>query len=638
MAEEIRNPMQTTHFDEEELMLYLDGELPAREAELVVRHLPVCPDCNQKWTELRETSLACDQFLQEFAESLPAPPHNWEGFENQIRESFATSQEKRPSWGQRFAGSVRGFTSGPLLPWTLSGAAAAVAMVFLFMHPLAKPSLSINDVLSRCEQASATAAVGASPVVYQKLRITDSAAPRKAVTVQFWSDRKLGRFREAMVSSSPAETEKAKTDRPASAAPGEPEQLLRDLHAVYEANQLPANAPFSAQTFRGWTETGEPKQEGMREDRLGDGEKIYRLSAQAVAPPANSAADAPFLHTMELLVRASDWHAVAQRLTVSSRGSEHTYEIAELEYRLISPSQVPGNLFGGEEKASAPVTEIGAQTFVEEKPSQMDLAVEALERLDRVDALMQDQITVTRTGTSGVQIHGTVRNEARKAEIMASLGNLTSDPVVKVNLISAMSISSSGASQLAHPIQMQSVEVQINPSGSIAEVRSYLSAHRALTERELDQAADRFVTDAVGHSSAAQLHAQVLKSVVEIGAFGEAGFVPPQTRERLRVLVGRHAQASLREAQALEQQLAPVFGHNGAAEKSLPAEVATGDNLPTMANLLLSRATEGDRMLWQAFSSNASSADRNALTDVRFWIVLKEECALAAKLGDTAHP
>jgi len=142
----------------------------------------------------------------------------------------------------------------------------------------------------------------------------------------------------------------------------------------------------------------------------------------------------------------------------------------------------------------------------------------------------------------------------------------------------------------------------------------------------------------VGHSSAAQLHAQVLKSVVEIGAFGEAGFVPPQTRERLRVLVGRHAQASLREAQALEQQLAPVFGHNGAAEKSLPAEVATGDNLPTMANLLLSRATEGDRMLWQAFSSNASSADRNALTDVRFWIVLKEECALAAKLGDTAHP
>jgi len=642
MAEETRNSLQTNHFEEEELMLYLDGELPAREAERVVRHLPVCPDCNQRWTELREASLACEQFQQAFAESLPEPPRNWEGFEEQIRASFATSPKKQPFWGQRFAGLIRGFTSGPLLPWTLSGAAAAVAMMFLFVHLPAKPSLSVNDVLNRCEQASVGPAVGASPVVYQKLRITDSAAPQKSVTVQFWSDRKLGRFREAMVSSSSAETEQGKKDRPATAAQREPEQLLLDLHAVYDANQLPANAPLSAQAFRVWTQAGGRKQEGIREDRLGDGEKIYRLSVQAAALPANSAADAPFLHTMELLVRASDWHAVAERLTVSRRSGEHTYEIAELEYRLISPSQVPGNLFGGQDNASAPVAEIGAHTLVEEKPSQVDLAVEALERLDRVDALVQDQIAVARTGRSGVEIHGTVRNEARKDEILASLGNLASDPVVKLNLVSAGSVPSTRASQLAHPIQMQSIEVQINQSGSTAEVRNYLSAHRPLTERELDQAADRFVTDAVGHSTAAQLQAQALKSVVETGAWvgsgGETGFVSPQTRERLRVLVGRHAQASLREAEALEQQLAPVFGHNGVAEKSLGVEAATGDNLPAMANLLLSRATESDRMLWQAFSSNANSADRNALTDVRFWIVLKEECALAAKLGGTAHP
>jgi hypothetical protein len=168
-------------------------------------------------------------------------------------------------------------------------------------------------------------------------------------------------------------------------------------------------------------------------------------------------------------------------------------------------------------------------------------------------------------------------------------------------------------------------------------VRNYLAAHRHLPEQELDRAADRFVTDAVEHSTAAQLQAQALKNIVEVGPSPETGFVSAQTREKWRHLVLRHSQASLREVQQLELQLAPVFPHK-TAEGKLPAESDGNYGLPVAAKLLLNRTTDSDRILWQAFSSNASTADSDGLTDAKFWMMLKEECALATQLVEKVQP
>jgi hypothetical protein len=341
---------------------------------------------------------------------------------------------------------------------------------------------------------------------------------------------------------------------------------------------------------------------------------------------------------MELLVRASDWHAVAQRMTVTTPAGDHTYEIAELEYRPISLGQLPANLFGAQNSALAVTSDLGSHTLPSEKLSQTDLAVEALERLDRTDALVKDQVVVTRAGNGELEIRGIVRSEARAAEIVASLGALASDPAVRLNLLSAANAQSKGASSLTHPIQMQAVEVQLGQSPTAAEVRSYLAATHHLPDRELDQAADRFVTDAVEHSTAAQLNAQALRNIVAVASWQPTGFVSPQTQEKWRLLVVRHSQASLHEVQSLEQQLTPVFAHAKPAGESLPPEPEAKNGLPAVADLLLNRTTDTDRMLWQAFSSNATASDRNGLTDAKFWTMLKEECALATQLTEKVHP
>jgi anti-sigma factor RsiW len=646
MAEEIKNTAQGTHFDEAQLMLYLDGELPSSEANQLKTHLLACPECRQEFSDLQEANQAFITFQGQFNESLPEPPLNWADFSERLEETLAEPVAERrtwwsqswlrQSWLRKFADSVRQTGSGAIVPWTLSGAAAALALVFFLLHSPVKHPLTADEVLSRAQQQSVRLDASVTPVVYQKISITDSAAPQAAVTVQIWNDKKNGRFREEAVNGADTDRTNGTRKSAGKARKAEPQSLLQDVNAVFAANQLPLSAPVSAEAFKAWVQTPGRKDESMSKEQFGGGE-AYRLSVK-VADAGIPAGNSPFIRAMDLLVRANDWHAVAERLTVASVAGTHTYQIAELEYRVIPLSELPGNVFGALEGGASPMLDSGMVAAPGTgQLSFADLAVEVLDRLDSVDALVQDQIIVTRAGNEGLQIGGIVRSESRKAEILGALGSLASNPAVKLNLLSAGDARSLGTTPLTHPIQLQSVEVLLNEAGSIPEVRSYLAVHRHVAERDLDQAADHFVTDAVEHSTEAQLHAQALKQIVEILPLSGAGPVSPETRERWRALVGRHAQASRREIHQLEQQLSPVFV-SAASGGALASGSAGEEGLQPEASRLLNMTTDSDRILWQAFSSNASAVDRRGLTEAEFWRMLKEEDSLAAHIVEKAHP
>ncbi|MDR3727822.1 MAG: zf-HC2 domain-containing protein [Terracidiphilus sp.] len=636
MSEEIKNTALGTHFDEEQLMLYIDGELPSSEANQVKTHLFACLECRQEFSELQEANQAFTTFQEQCSEALPEPPLNWADFSQRLQETLAQPVAERQTWWRRFSDYVRQTASGAILPWTLSGAAAAMALVFLLLHSPAKDPLTVDDVLSRAQQERASLDASVAPVVYQKISITDSAVPQTPITVQIWNDQKNGRFREEAVNG--ADTDRTGEARKSAgkARQAEPPSLLRDVNAVFAANHLPLTAPVSAEVFKAWVQSPGHKDESISKEKFAGGD-AYRLSAK-VADSGIPVASTPFIRAMDLLVRANDWHAVAERLTVASPAGTHTYEIAELEYRVIPLSELPGNVFGALEGSAAPISDSGmVATPGAVQLSFADMAVDVLDRLDSVDALVQDQIVVTRAGNEGLQIGGIVRSESRKAEILGALGSLASNPAVKLNLLSAGDARAVGTTPLTHPIQLQSVEVLLNEAGSIPEVRTYLAVHRHVPERDLDQAADHFVSDAVEHSTEAQLHAQALKHIVEILPLSNTGPVGPETREKWRALVSRHAQASRREIRQLEQQLSPVFAH-AASGATLASGSAGEEDLQPEASRLLNMTTDSDRILWQAFSSNASAADRRGLTEAEFWLMLKEEDSLAAHIVEKAHP
>ena len=617
MTEQFKNPALTTHIEEAALLLFLDGELSSSAAECVEKHLGVCSACRHLCEELREAEELCSQFQQSIF--VPAPPRNWTGFEERLRaESAKPVAELEPAaervtWHDCVTRLLKVLRVGVLAPYALSGAVAVFLLGVLFWHsPMRRPSP--NEVLVHAEQASLQQKASASLAVYQKLRVTEETTPRVSATVQTWNAQRPERFHES------DEDTKDST------------ALVWNVKAVYGANHLRWNEPLSPEAFHAWADSVAERQETLQEEPLENGERGYRLVARL--GPEKATQGNNMIQSMELLVRASDWHAVEARLTTFDHARMHTYEVAELEHKLIPLTQLPGNFFSETSESSAPVADTGIPGMPGSTQSFADLAVNVLERLDRVDALAQDQIVVIRAGREGMQVDGVVRSETRRAEIVSALGALATDPAVKLNLLSAGDPRALGAVPLAHPIKIQTVEVQLRTSGDIAAVRSYLSANRHLSGQELDRAADRFVTDAVEHSTAAQLNAQAFRTIVETGDAVELEVAQPATREKWQAMLARHARASQREVLALDQQLTEVFAH---AAPSSVALSGTDTDLRLSSEHLLQMTTDSDRLLWQAFSSNARAAGRIGLTDARFWKMLKEEAQLAAQLAEKIH-
>jgi len=89
MFEGIKNTAHGTHFDEAQLMLYIDGELPSSEANQVKTHLLACPECRQEFSDLQEANEAFATFQGQCSAALPAPPLNWADFSERLQETLA---------------------------------------------------------------------------------------------------------------------------------------------------------------------------------------------------------------------------------------------------------------------------------------------------------------------------------------------------------------------------------------------------------------------------------------------------------------------------------------------------------------------------------------------------------------------
>lgn len=110
----------TTHpVAAEEIMAWLDGELPAAEAQTVVAHISVCSEC----ATLRDEFMNTSQILAEW--KIPDAPRS---IENTVNEALFEREANRSSM-KSFRPTQSGFWNWKL--WTIAGAGFAVAIVLL---------------------------------------------------------------------------------------------------------------------------------------------------------------------------------------------------------------------------------------------------------------------------------------------------------------------------------------------------------------------------------------------------------------------------------------------------------------------------------------------------------------------------
>jgi anti-sigma factor RsiW len=96
------NPM--SHLTDQELLLAIDGELPAHRVEPVARHLAGCPSCSARRSEIERSIVDFVRFHQEHLDPLVPPPAGQRAvLKARLAEAASTPLPRATYWKQAAA-------------------------------------------------------------------------------------------------------------------------------------------------------------------------------------------------------------------------------------------------------------------------------------------------------------------------------------------------------------------------------------------------------------------------------------------------------------------------------------------------------------------------------------------------------
>jgi hypothetical protein len=265
----------------------------------------------------------------------------------------------------------------------------AVLVVGFWRMSLTTP-VSASELLARVEAAqSAELDRVPAPVLHQKLRVRRKlAGSTEQATTDYdsWEDHSRGRFHQTEASV----------------------EILTELRAICDANQLDWQAPLSGAGYARWRDSLPAKQDivAPANDASGPeangGSKPLALTTipegQAADSLRDKDSDARRITKAELVVRTVDWHPVEERLWVDDR----EYEIAELDYRVLPLSEVNALIFAEPpapvEPAAAPhpITMEKTESLAPPPPDPEETEMAVRYGLHQLDADLGEPIEITR--------------------------------------------------------------------------------------------------------------------------------------------------------------------------------------------------------------------------------------------------
>jgi hypothetical protein len=131
-----------SHPEHDQLLLYIDGELPSRKARRIELHLEACWDCRAEVEELQRTVADCVRYRKHaLAELLPSPPIPWVDLYRQMERLDAATPPRSVALPWR---------------WVVTTAAAALAIFGAYYHLRETPSVKAAALLQRAIAAAET--------------------------------------------------------------------------------------------------------------------------------------------------------------------------------------------------------------------------------------------------------------------------------------------------------------------------------------------------------------------------------------------------------------------------------------------------------------------------------------------------
>lgn len=553
------------HPNDEQLLLYADGELTDKRYAQVQSHLEACWSCRARLDDLEAVIKGFVRFRDEvLLPMVPPPPRPWENISPRLVQ--LDEPARRQPLRARLLGAFLPSRSIPR--YMVVGTAVLLVLAVLLMPPLGNV-VSADVLLERVRDAELQELKGVvAPVVHQRLQVRRRATatePEMTADYESWSDRSQPRFRQKSSS----------------------EELVAELQRVYEANQLEWQAPLSAAGLARWRDTLLAKVDSVEES-----EGQLTLTTIAGQNPKGDR-----IGKVQLVVRVVDWHPVQQRLWLADR----EYEITETQYEVLPLAKVEADVFGEapEMAAARPSTPKREPT-----PDPAETELEVRYRLHQVGADLGEPIEVVRGQHGEVIVEAldiTPERVAELEELLASIPNTSLDVAIapETPCVDCETPPAAASDSPATP------PVIISGAGSARpELLKFFG------DQEVQEA---FTLEALEISGAALSRAFALRRLAERYPPTEEAKLTPASQERLRQMLEEHATALVRRSSQVEGMLEPLLQELHRGTPVAPAGELLPDNWQGATLRAFAAVQQVDRLTKDLLASTGSTAPLNQI-------------------------
>ena len=361
----------TLHPEEEQLLRYLDGELPVQASGEVRSHLEACWQCRAALEELQNVVSQCVHYRKNVLQRhLPTPPAPWVDIYRKFDE-IDTSVE--PVLFDRFWRLLKSPFDTASKKWAVA-AAALLVLLGIFYRYRQTPSVHASELLRQ-------AVVAANAHPYQPRRIQIRTRDHRLIRPAVSSQKTGLSVPDAAASNS--------------------------IEAMFERANYSWTDPLSAQSFQAWRDQLPDKRDQVSEEN-----QAYRIETST---------NASELRNATLTLRTADLRPVEERLEFSN---QEWVEITEVSGDTTPPvsSTAVENERPAAGNAKPPVPKASnAETVPAPSASATD-QLQVVAALHDVGADLGDPVEVSRSG-SDLVVSGVGIAPARQQEIKNAIGS-----------------------------------------------------------------------------------------------------------------------------------------------------------------------------------------------------------------------
>ncbi len=653
---------------DDELLSYVDGELTAEEATKVRVHLEACWSCRTRSEKLQETIAAFIAYRGQVLKPASEPPNRWRTFHTKLHR-VAEESGKRP-----FLASWRDFLARPFLasrlPLALAASLCLALLIAAFLTRSGKPPVVLaSELLSRsAEGQAAQIRAVLKPVVYQKLRVrrmvplrSNQPAQEESTTLEIWNNPLGGQVRVSGEGWSEIPGSNPHS-RPHSTVTGKPllqahaaSALWEELEETYRANRMEWRRPLSAASYQAWRAQVGDKYERVETSTLPDGSKAVRLKTVPEGPVPNGG-----IAEAGLLLRAKDLHPLEETLRVKAEGGDREYELAELNFHVVSLDTLGPYVFVEPPLFAAVTRPVVQPALALPSPAELaDAEIEARVALHHASADLGEPVEIVRSPRE-VEVRGLVDTEQRKTELLAVLQGIRhlTPRITTIAEAASASTATTGewgkvaasqagqsnsdekqpaaASNLPGSVDVSSrLPIQDQLEKYFDQLRRSTAASQKSGETDQSQSAiqqeiQRVSSQAVTLAEEALEHAWALRRLAERYPSDEVSKLSPESRRKLEGLVREHVQALLQRTQSYGALVKPVLLSlaAGQAGRSQADEELAAANWPAFSPSLFNTVSQVDRLTSSLFAGAAlpSETESDQSGEVRLRVKTPEAC------------